>query len=59
DYSIRDGSLVATGKPSRWQTRCEADGVGASMPSSTMRAALSGMTAYQTALSRTPWPQGW
>lgn len=25
NYSIRDGALVATGKPSLWQTRCERD----------------------------------
>lgn len=45
DYSIRDGSLVATGKPSRWQTRCEADGVGAALPSPTIPGALSRVTA--------------
>uniref|UniRef100_UPI001953BAA9 hypothetical protein n=1 Tax=Klebsiella pneumoniae TaxID=573 RepID=UPI001953BAA9 len=53
NYSIRDGSLVGTGKPSRWQSRCEADGVGAFKPSSAKHAMRSGGDAYPAALPRT------
>lgn len=58
NYSIRDGALVATGKPSRWQTRCETEGVGASGPASVTPAALSATTVPHGPISRARWFQG-
>ncbi|MBN8939610.1 MAG: hypothetical protein J0H01_08975 [Rhizobiales bacterium] len=58
DYSIRDGALVATGKPSRWQTRCESEGVGASVPLHGIFAAPSRMTDDRGGATPGRSPQG-